>query len=201
MRFQVQQFSALYQLALDAGARGKYTSVRWFARHDNDVLLDAEDRTTEIKFNGDGFDVFRDGDADASNSNITHAQALDVIMASAVYATLVAPKSEPEVTRPAKANLSRGRKAWETRRATGNAPQPGIPQSGTKAELIINMLLHENGATGDEIKAATGWPSIGVRAYASRYGVRLTTSTDRDGVTRYHGTRAEQAPIRIVENG
>jgi hypothetical protein len=190
MRFQLQQFDALYQLALEAHSRGKdIAGVGWVPLHPLDVALHVDGLTT-IRFNGEGFDIYRAGAI--AEINVNYSQALDVIMASAVYSEL---EHKPE---PASEPLSRQQKGWITRRAKARLPGS---LDGTKSGLIAAMLLRNEGATIAEFKKATGWQGLSVPHFAKRYGLELRTVTDPNtGNLRYFGNRKnEQSAPEIVE--
>ena len=209
MKFQTQQFDALHQLALDAISRDKTLAGIGSSPPFGDVALYVDGLTT-IRFNGEGFDIYR---AKAlAQISVTREEALDVIMASAVYATMVHEKASPtplpsddhqltamRAAKPPPAReLTRVEKAWVTRRANAArtvaaraTPVRVIdPTPGSKAEVIVGLLLRERGATSNEIKAELGWPSVNVKTYARKYGITLRVTSDNNtGNSRYFGTR------------
>lgn len=86
MKFNTQQFDALHRLAMEAQSRGKQVQgIGWTSLRDAVTLW--VDKLTAIRFNGEGFDIYR---AKAlAEMNITAEQAHNVIMAAAVHSTLV----------------------------------------------------------------------------------------------------------------
>jgi hypothetical protein len=172
MRFHTQQFDALLQLALDAHSRGKDISgIGWKPVHD--VALHV-DELTKIRFNGEGFDVYR---AHAlAEINVSREQALDVVMASAVYSEL-----EHEPAQAEQPKMSPQLKGWATRRAAA-----AKMQGSTKGDLVKAFLLREQGATTAELKKLTGWPSVNAVHYARKFGFSLERAVDpKTGHTRY----------------
>ena len=83
--------------------------------------------------------------------------------------------------------------------SAAETPAPAeAPRSGTKRNLIAAMLARPDGASLDELIAATGWLPHTTRAALSRIrkaGQLLATSTRPDGRTAY---RLEQPPS-VVE--
>jgi hypothetical protein len=63
------------------------------------------------------------------------------------------------------------------------------PASGTKAELVVALLIRPSGATLQEIMAATGWQAHSIRGFISaqlskKLGLRVK-SFKRDGARVY----------------
>ena len=94
-----------------------------------------------------------------------------------------------------------GLKPPRARRETlveGSQPNAISAKPGTKRDLVIALLGREDGASLDEIIAATGWLPHTTRAALSRLrsgGQALTKSTREEGLTAYR-IIAEPAPIK-----
>lgn len=77
-------------------------------------------------------------------------------------------------------------------------------RSGTRNELICNMLLRPNqGATMQELLAATAtmgtrWKAINIPRVATQYGLGLTTGRVRDPITNRRVTRYFGARLPVV---
>jgi hypothetical protein len=79
-----------------------------------------------------------------------------------------------------------GKKA---RRAGGQAKGASAPAS-SKADRLIMLLKRKNGATLDELTAASDWQAHSVRGFLSgtvkkRLGHQVTSERDESGVRRY----------------
>ena len=69
---------------------------------------------------------------------------------------------------------------------TEAVPRPG----GSKADLLIGLLKREEGASIDELTAASGWQAHSVRGFISgtlkkRLGLTVTSEKDGTGIRRY----------------
>jgi hypothetical protein len=90
--------------------------------------------------------------------------------------------------KPSKANaprIVRG-KAAKTRKA---APSPAT--SSSKQDQVLVLLRRQNGASIDEIVAATDWQPHSVRGFLSgavkkRLGIDVISEKGADGVRRYY---------------
>lgn len=69
-------------------------------------------------------------------------------------------------------------------------PEPAAEptrRTGTKTDMVRQMLLHPDGCTADEVKRACGWPSVSMPAMAAAAGLVLRKEEDEGGM-RYYGT-------------
>ena len=62
--------------------------------------------------------------------------------------------------------------------------------AGSKADLLIGLLKREEGASIDELTAASGWQAHSVRGFISgtlkkRLGMTVTSAKDTTGTRRY----------------
>ncbi len=88
-------------------------------------------------------------------------------------------------TKPTGPRIVRG-KAAKSRKA---APTP--PKSISKQDQVLALLRRQDGATIDEIVAATDWQPHSVRGFLSgavkkRLGIGVISEKGEDGVRRYH---------------
>jgi hypothetical protein len=88
-------------------------------------------------------------------------------------------------TRPTGPRIVRG-KATKARKA---APAPAKQTS--KQDQVLALLRRQNGASIDEIVAATDWQPHSVRGFLSgavkkRLGIDVISEKGQDGVRRYH---------------
>ena len=93
-----------------------------------------------------------------------------------------------------------GGEAWPPREPAGVSFRPG-----TKQALIAGLLGREQGATLDELVAATGWLPHTTRAALTglrRKGCTLEKSTGVDGKTAYHmvgkAAAGDAAPMGVA---
>jgi hypothetical protein len=96
------------------------------------------------------------------------------VMLVATDAGLAAIGIEPERTRAAPADEPTA----DTTTETESAPKARLPREGTKQATLIAMLRAPDGATIEEITAATGWQSHTVRgamsgALKKRFGLMV----------------------------
>ena len=86
----------------------------------------------------------------------------------------------------------------EGRAAVGQDPQvvsprPTAPRAASKAAILIDLLARQDGASLDDLTAATGWLSHTVRAALTRLrqrGHTLVRAKDTDGRSVYRITGA-----------
>jgi hypothetical protein len=88
-------------------------------------------------------------------------------------------------TKPTGPRITRG-KAAKTRKA---APTPAKQPS--KQDQVLTLLRRQNGASIDEIVAATDWQPHSVRGFLSgavkkRLGIDVISEKGADGIRRYH---------------
>jgi hypothetical protein len=88
-------------------------------------------------------------------------------------------------TKPTGPRIARG-KAAKTRKA---APMPAKQTS--KQNQVLTLLRRQDGASIDEIVAATDWQPHSVRGFLSgavkkRLGIDVVSEKGEDGVRRYH---------------
>jgi len=71
-------------------------------------------------------------------------------------------------------------------------PSNSAPRAGSKAEMVLNMLTRQEGATLAELVEATGWLPHTTRAALTglRKKGHAITKTSRDGVTVYQIVQA-----------
>jgi len=73
------------------------------------------------------------------------------------------------------------------------------PSTASKQDAVVNLLRRQQGASIEEMMAATGWQSHSVRGFMSgtlkkKLGLDLISEKDAAGVRRYH-----VAPLKSVE--
>jgi hypothetical protein len=78
----------------------------------------------------------------------------------------------------------------ETEPATPNSNAPAAAQSGGKGLAILTLLRREQGATIEELMAATGWQAHSVRGFLSgnvkkKLGLTVLSEKAEDGIRRY----------------
>jgi len=80
---------------------------------------------------------------------------------------------------------------------TMNQDQPRMPRPGSKLAILVGLLAREEGATVEEMVAATGWQAHSVRgvmsgALAKKFGMRIVSEKiEGRGRTYKGGTRSE----------
>ena len=100
-------------------------------------------------------------------------------------AGLAAIGIEPEDANPAPAGATTEEPAPDTPTETEAAPKTRTPREGTKQATLIAMLRARDGATLEEIMAATGWQSHTVRgamagALKKKLGLEVTSEKAED---------------------
>jgi hypothetical protein len=115
-------------------------------------------------------------------------------------ATAEAPDAEALAT-PAnhKANAVRPNKA-----ALADQPTPRTPRAGTKQALMIEMLKRPEGATVEQIAAATGWQHHTIRgaisgALKKKLGLTVEATRMREVGPNQTGAKGSATTYRIVE--
>ena len=103
----------------------------------------------------------------------------------ATDAGLAAIGIEPEDANPAPAGATTEEPAPDTPTETEAAPKARTPREGTKQATLIAMLRAPDGATIEEIMAATGWQSHTVRgamagALKKKLGLEVTSEKVED---------------------
>lgn len=68
-----------------------------------------------------------------------------------------------------------------------NMPKPKVANADTKRAIVAGLLKRKNGCTSDDVKKATGWPSVSMPAIAKACGLKLTKEKTDKGF-RYYGT-------------
>ena len=112
----------------------------------------------------------------ASNSATTRAKATKTTKVSA----------------PGKTS-ARGKSAKPTTATANETPSP--PVGPTKIEQCLALLSNLDGATIDELQAATGWQAHSVRGFLAgtvkkKLGLILDSKKAEDGVRRYRVVQA-----------
>ena len=107
------------------------------------------------------------------------------VMLVATDAGLAAIGIEPEDANPAPAGATTEEPAPDTPTETEAAPKARTPREGTKQATLIAMLRAPDGATIEEIMAATGWQSHTVRgamagALKKKLGLEVTSEKVED---------------------
>jgi hypothetical protein len=87
-------------------------------------------------------------------------------------------------TKPTGPRITRG-KAAKARKAAAPAPKT------SKQDQVLTLLRRQDGASIEEIVAATDWQPHSVRGFLSgavkkRLGIDVISEKDEDGVRRYH---------------
>ncbi len=70
----------------------------------------------------------------------------------------------------------------------GAAPKPVKLNSGSKAQMIADLLLRKEGCTTKDVLAATGWPAVSMPQQAKVAGLQLRKEKV-EGVMRYWGSK------------
>ena len=114
------------------------------------------------------------------------------------------PKSPQSKVSKAKATKAPKAKkqAQKGRQPKNKAPDDAAPASNskasklTKASQCLTLLRRSEGATIEELMAATGWQSHSVRGFLSgavkrKLGLNVTSAVGEDGIRRYHVAKDE----------
>lgn len=100
--------------------------------------------------------------------------------------------------RPADETRNLARKGRRPGRGADHPPQPkpaaNPPASTTKAALVLAALQRQDGATLDELMAATGWQAHSVRGFLSglrKRGLVLTRVASPGAASRYQASAVD----------
>lgn len=74
--------------------------------------------------------------------------------------------------------------------AVVSSPCPPVGRLGSKTQACLDLLVRRNGATLDELMAASGWRAHSVRGFLSgtvkkKLGLALTSMRDDGGIRHY----------------
>ncbi len=91
----------------------------------------------------------------------------------------------------------------ESAAKAGDAATKPVPRSGTKQALVIDMLKRPEGATVDQIAAATGWQKHTVRGAISgtlkkKLGLTIEATRTREVGPNKTGAKGSTTTYRIV---
>jgi hypothetical protein len=124
--------------------------------------------------------------------------------------TALTPASEAGgATKRAKGRPAKGKKATRTARATSEpeaagerSPKP-TPRTGTKQAQMIELLKRPEGATVDQIAAATGWQHHTIRgaisgALKKKLGLTVEATRTREVGPEKTGAKGSSTVYRIV---
>jgi Protein of unknown function (DUF3489) len=103
-------------------------------------------------------------------------------------------------TKPAK---GKGKKATKTAPATGEPSAKPTPRAGTKQAQMIEMLKRPEGATVEQIAAATGWQHHTIRgaisgALKKKLGLTVEATRTREVGPNKAGAKGSTTVYRIV---
>jgi Protein of unknown function (DUF3489) len=103
----------------------------------------------------------------------------------------------------AKSKPAKGKKAAATPRAGGEAAAKSTPRAGTKQALMIEMLKRPEGATVEQIAAATGWQHHTIRgaisgALKKKLGLTVEATRTREVGPNKTGAKGSSTVYRIV---
>src|SRR5690606_2130014 len=114
-----------------------------------------------------------------------------IITAVGLAAIGIEDKAVLPADKPVKSR-TRGKKTARGAKAARKAPRPRVADSGgTKQDAVIALLRRREGATIEEMMAATGWQAHSVRGFMSgalkkRLGLEVVSKKDaRTGERRY----------------
>jgi hypothetical protein len=124
--------------------------------------------------------------------------------APAVEAQLPSPgvdaAAKPAKSKPAK---GRGKKVTKTAPATSERTPKPTPRTGTKQAQMIEMLRRPDGATVEQIAAATGWQHHTIRgaisgALKKKLGLTVEATRTREVGPNKTGAKGSSTVYRIV---
>jgi len=126
--------------------------------------------------------------------------------ADAGVQAIEAPAAATEADRvatPAKKGKAAKRKARVTRAAPAEKP---TPRTGTKQALMIEMLKRPEGATVEQIAAATGWQHHTIRgaisgALKKKLGLTVEATRSREVGPNKTGAKGSSTVYRIIGSG
>jgi hypothetical protein len=106
-------------------------------------------------------------------------------------------------TKPAK---GKGKKATKTAPAAGEPTAKPTPRAGTKQALMIEMLKRPEGATVEQIAAATGWQHHTIRgaisgALKKKLGLTVEATRTREVGPNKTGAKGSSTVYRITGSG
>jgi hypothetical protein len=106
-------------------------------------------------------------------------------------------------TKPAK---GKGRKATKTAPAAGEPTPKPTPRAGTKQAQMIEMLRRPEGATVEQIAAATGWQHHTIRgaisgALKKKLGLTVEATRTREVGPNKTGAKGSSTVYRITGSG
>ena len=107
-----------------------------------------------------------------------------------------ASTSKVSKTKAAKAPKAK-KPVHKARQSKNKAPGGAAPASNSKVAMLtkssqcLTLLRRSEGATIEELMAATGWQSHSVRGFLSgavkrKLGLSVTSAVGQDGIRRYH---------------
>jgi hypothetical protein len=123
---------------------------------------------------------------------------------------VAAPASEADGAAPrVKSKPATGKKAKRSARATGDsqvAGEPSLkptPRTGTKQALLIELLRRPEGATVEQIAAATGWQKHTIRgaisgALKKKLGLTVEATRSREVSPNKTGAKGSSRVYRIT---
>jgi hypothetical protein len=137
--------------------------------------------------------------ADTAPTSAEAASAADVTaLASEANGAAKRPK-----TKPAK---GKGKKAIETAPAAGEPSGKPTPRAGTKQAQMIELLRRPEGATVEQIAAATGWQHHTIRgaisgALKKKLGLTVEATRTREVGPNKTGAKGSSTVYRITGSG
>jgi DNA-binding Lrp family transcriptional regulator len=120
-------------------------------------------------------------------------------------APATAAEADAEVM-PAKGKASKAAPPASEPDAAGEPPTKAMPRAGTKQALMIDMLKRPEGATVEQIAAATGWQKHTIRgaisgALKKKLGPTVEATRTRGVGPNKTGAKGSSTVYRIVEGG
>jgi hypothetical protein len=111
--------------------------------------------------------------------------------------------AKPAKTKPAKGE---GKKATETAPAAGEPTAKPTPRAGTKQAQMIELLKRPEGATVEQIAAATGWQHHTIRgaisgALKKKLGLTVEATRTREVGPNKAGAKGSSTVYRITGSG
>jgi hypothetical protein len=99
-------------------------------------------------------------------------------------------EQDPYQAEPAEPYEAEPTTPCETESPKPNGNAPAAPSSGSKGLAILTLLRREQGATIEELMAATGWQAHSVRGFISanlkkKLGLTVLSEKAEDGIRRY----------------
>jgi hypothetical protein len=140
------------------------------------------------------------GGATPADTGATSADA----GAEAIDAATPATKADRAATRAKRGKLAKSKgKAKVTASAPGERP---TPRAGTKQAQMIEMLKRPEGATVEQIAAATGWQKHTIRgaisgALKKKLGLKIEATRTREVGPEKTGAKGSSTVYRVVDRG